>query len=183
MNEELLLLARARRLEPEALAEVHQHYYAAIFRYITFRVSDRMAAEDLTSEVFTRFLSALRDKHAPQNTLRGWLFGVAARVVVDYYRHKGRTDEMPLSDVELDSQGDSLEEVIEKRLSVESMQVALQELTPEQQQVLSLRFGSGLRIREVAELLGKSEGAVKQLQLRAIAALTQQLALETGGSS
>lgn len=181
MNEELLLLARARRLESEALTEVHQQYYAAIFRYIAFRVHDRMAAEDLTSEVFTRFLSALRDKNAPQNTLRGWLFGVAARVVVDYYRQKGRTPETPLSDLE-PSQGDSLEDVIEKRLSVVAMQAALHDLTPEQQQVLSLRFGSGLRIREVADMLGKSEGAVKQLQLRAIATLTQQLAMGADGS-
>ena len=61
MQDELALLARARTLDADALAEVHDRYYAPIFRYVAFRVSDREVAEDLTREVFTRLLSALRD--------------------------------------------------------------------------------------------------------------------------
>ena len=73
MPDEITLLARARALEDEALAEIHETYYEPIFRYIVFRVSNQQIAEDLTSEVFVRLLSALRDHTAPQNTLRGWL--------------------------------------------------------------------------------------------------------------
>ena len=86
VQDELTLLARARQLDPEALAHIHETYYTSIFRYVAFRVGDHATAEDLTSEVFTRLLTALRDKNAPQNTLRGWLYGVAARVVSDHHR-------------------------------------------------------------------------------------------------
>ena len=86
VQDELTLLARARQLDPEALALIHETYYTSIFRYVAFRVGDHATAEDLTSEVFTRLLTALRDKNAPQNTLRGWLYGVAARVVSDHHR-------------------------------------------------------------------------------------------------
>ena len=85
-EDELTLLARARQLDPDALGQIHETYYASIFRYISFRVGDRETAEDLTSEVFTRLLTALRDHRSPQNTLRGWLYGVAARVVSDHHR-------------------------------------------------------------------------------------------------
>ena len=88
VQDELTLLARARQLDPEALAHIHDTYYTSIFRYVAFRVGDHATAEDLTSEVFTRLLTALRDKGAPQNTLRGWLYGVAARVVIPVDRHR-----------------------------------------------------------------------------------------------
>ena len=173
-QDELALLARARALEPEALTEVHQTYYRPIFRYISFRVTDQKVTEDLTSEVFTRLLSALRDKSAPQNTLRGWLYGVASRVVSDHFRQMNRAEEVALSDMLPDKQA-SLEEKMSQKLSAEALREALHHLTEEQQRVLALRFGLGMRIREVAETMGKSEGSIKQLQLRAIASLARQL--------
>lgn len=174
MQDELRLLARARALDETALAQVHQTYYRAIYRYIAFRVSDPTLAEDLTSEVFTRLLSALRDQAAPQNTLRGWLYGVASRVVSDYFRQTSRAKQIELSDW-LPAEGRTPEEEVDKTLTSEQLRAAMQELTEEQQRVLALRFGFGMRIREVAETLGKSEGAVKQLQLRALSVLAQQL--------
>jgi RNA polymerase sigma factor (sigma-70 family) len=93
-QEELILLNRARSLNQDALAEIHERYYTPIYRYISFRVSDLQTVEDLTSEVFLRLLNALRDRHAPQNTLQGWLYGVASSVVKEYYRQKktGQSD-------------------------------------------------------------------------------------------
>ncbi len=96
MQEELVLLHRGRSLEQEALTAIHNSYYPGIYRYITFRVDDRYTAEDLTSEVFLRLLKALRDHTAPQKTLRGWLYGVASKVVKDYYRQTKRANLMVL---------------------------------------------------------------------------------------
>lgn len=175
MQDELTLLARARALDDAALAEIHRTYYRSIFRYISFRVSDAKMAEDLTSEVFTRLLSALREKSAPQNSLRGWLYSVASRVVVDHYRQQKRAQEVELTDMIPDNRT-SLEDTIGQKLRVQDLRHAMQDLTDEQQSVLALRFGFGMRIREVAETIGKSEGAVKQLQLRALATLARQLA-------
>lgn len=175
MDDELTLLARARALEEEALAEVHHRYYQSIFRYVSFRVGDTAVAEDLTSDVFTRLLSALRDKTAPTNTLRGWLFRVAAHVVADHYRQRERANEVSLSETMVDD-SISLDEKVNRSLRAAELRAAMQELTDDQQRVLSLRFGAGMRIREVAAIVEKSEGAVKQLQLRAIAALAKRLA-------
>ncbi len=177
VQDELILLARARQLDPEALAHIHDTYYAPIFRYVAFRVSDHATAEDLTSEVFTRLLTALRDKNAPQNTLRGWLYGVAARVVSDHHRQTYRTPQVEL-DESLASTDHDPAKIVEGKLTQESVQRAMQDLTEEQRHVLSLRFGSGMPIQDVARALGKSEGAVKQLQARAVATLARKLALK-----
>jgi len=179
VQDELLLLARARSLEPEALAEVHDTYYLPIFRYIAFRVDDHETSEDLTSEVFTRLLSALRDRTAPQKTLRGWLFSVASRVVKDHYRKKYRRPQTTLDD-SYPADDISPEQAVAFTLTKENLNKAMATLTEEQQNVIAMRFGQGLPIRDVAQLLGKSEGSVKMLQARAIRALSNKL---SGGIS
>ena len=98
MQDELILLNRARALEPEALEQIHNMYYVPIYRYISFRVNEHETAEDLTSEVFTRLLSALQDKTAPQKTIKGWLYSVASRVVKDFYRKKYRRKQVALEE-------------------------------------------------------------------------------------
>ncbi len=174
MQDELTLLARARTLDPEALAQIHDKYYSAIYRYIAFRVGDRETAEDLASEVFTRLLTALRDRNAPQNTLRGWLYGVAARVVADHHRKQYRAPHVELDETLVSNEGDPAE-LLEDKLTQENLKQAMQELTEEQRHVLGLRFGADLPIQEVARTLGKTEGAIKQLQARAVAALARKL--------
>jgi RNA polymerase sigma-70 factor (ECF subfamily) len=175
LQDELALLARARTLDADALAQIHDTYFAPIFRYVAFRVGDRQTAEDLTSEVFTRFLSALRDRTAPQNTLRGWLYGVAARVVSDHYRKHYRAPQVELDESIASGEGDPVD-IVEAMLTHEDLKRAMSELTGEQQSVISLRFGYELPIQEVARTMGKTEGAIKQLQARAIAMLARKLA-------
>lgn len=174
VQDEMTLLARARALEDEALAEVHDRYYEQIFRYIVFRVSNQQVAEDLTSEVFVRLLSALRDHTAPQNTLRGWLYGVAFRVVNDFHRKQYRREEVQLSDGIASNANNPLDTVAQ-RSRWREVRAAMSELTEAQREVIALRFGQEMPIRDVAHLLGKTEGAVKQLQARAIASLARTL--------
>ena len=178
-SDEYQLLARARQLEEAALAEIHRRYYAPIYRYISFRVPTAETAEDLTSEVFTRLLAAIRDKHAPQNTLRGWLYRVAANVIADFFRQQARNKEIELNE-SLPSRGAEPEELAEMSLTNSMLREAMSELTNEQQMVLQLRYGGSMRFREVAEQMGKSENAVKQLQLRALAALQRTLVARKG---
>ena len=174
-----ILLSRARALDQAALGEIHQRYYTAIYRYVTFRVPSSAVAEDLTSEVFTRLLSAIREKSAPQNSLRGWLYRVASNVIADYFRQQARNKEIELSE-SLPSTGTTPEELTDLSLTNEALRTAIGELTSEQQAVLQLRYGGNMRFREVAEQLGKSENAVKQLQLRALASLQKNLIVRQG---
>lgn len=174
MHDERSLLAKARALDEEALATIHDTYYGSIFRYLIYRVGDHQVAEDLTGEVFVRFLSAIRDKTAPQNTLRGWLYGVASHVANDYYRRSYRDRQVSL-DERLPSEQPGPYERVAAALRWQQVQAAMEELTDGQREVLALRFGQELPVSEVARLLHKSEGAIKQLQVRGLAALAQRL--------
>lgn len=174
MQNELALLDRARKLDSDALAQIHDLYYEPIFRYIAFRVSDRHVAEDLTSDVFTRFLAAVRDRKAPTSTLRGWLYSVAAHVTSDHHRRSYRAPHVQLDET-IESAEVGPDELAEATLTRADLREAVAELTEEQQNVIALRFGNELPIQEVARTMGKTEGAIKQLQARAIAALARKL--------
>lgn len=174
MQDEAELLARARGFDTDTLAYIHDTYYAPIFRYISFRVSDRHAAEDLTSDVFMRFLSSLRGSNPPRSNLRGWLYGVAANVVSDAHRRRYRAEHTDLDEM-IESREAGPHELAEARQTRAELREAMVGLTEEQQTVLALRFGDELPIQDVARALGKTEGAIKQLQARAIAALSRRM--------
>jgi RNA polymerase sigma-70 factor, ECF subfamily len=172
--EEAALLQRARQLDTDTLAQIHDEYYGPVFRYITFRVNDRELAEDLTSEVFLRFLKALRERAAPQTTIRGWLFGVASNLVSDHYRRGYRAPQVELSET-IESRAKPVSDVVEAELQHAELRQAITTLTEDQQHVLALRYGQDMPIQEVARTLGKTEGSIKQLQARAIAALARRM--------
>ncbi|WP_420631142.1 sigma-70 family RNA polymerase sigma factor [Candidatus Leptofilum sp.] len=177
MHDEIKLLNRVRTLDQDALTEVHNQYYTSIYRYIAFRVNDSQTAEDLTSEVFLRLLSAIRDKSAPQKTLRGWLYGVASHVLKEHYRKKKR-DSFTMLHEDIPSAEQSLDHQVDDILQNENLQAVMQGLTDDQQNVLALRFGFGMPIQEVANMMGKSVGSIKMLQARAIAAISQRIMLQ-----
>ena len=174
MQDERHLLNRARALDPDALAAIHDAHYEGVYRYLSFRVDDVQTAEDLASEVFTRFLGALRDRNRPPNTIRGWLYGAAGYVVKEHYRRRKKQAYAPL-DENLPSRAAGPEQRAEALMANEALRQAMATLTEEQQHILALRFGLSMPIKEVADAVGKSEGAVKMLQARAVAALTRQL--------
>lgn len=178
MQDELLLLHRAKSLDQEALAQIHERYYDSLFRYMAYRENDLQTAEDLTSEVFIRFLHAIQQKNAPQNTIRGWLFGTASLILKEHYRKKKRTQLVELDDTVPEEWIEPIAK-IEAQESKNALRQALADLTDEQQQVLALRFGYEMPIRDVAETMNKSEGSVKMLQVRAIAALTRLMGSES----
>ena len=174
MDDELELLNRARAFDKDALALIHDRYYQTIYRYISFRIADAQTAEDLASEVFIRFLSAIKERGTPPNTLRGWLFGAAQNVVKEQYRKQQQMNWTEL-DESIVGGGHAPEQRLEESLGKQELREAVAELTPEQQHVLALRFGYGLPIKDVAEVVNKSEGSVKMTQVRAIAALAKRL--------
>jgi RNA polymerase sigma-70 factor (ECF subfamily) len=170
--DEKTLLERARQLEDGALNEIHQHYYAEIYRYAHYRTGRSEVADDIAGEVFLRLLDALHRGRAPQTTLRGWLFGVAGNLVADHFRRA------PRESTELDetfaAPGSASTEA-EQRLQAQTVRAALRELTLEQQHALALRFGDGLSVEETAQTMGKTVSAVKVLQFRAVASLKRLL--------
>lgn len=177
-SDEKTLLEHARRLDERALSEIHSRYYGEIYRYALYRTGRSEVADDIAGEVFLRLLDALHAGGAPQTTLRGWLFGVASNLVADYFRRAPR--ESAALDEALAAPGATSAEA-ESNLRARAVRAALRRLTPEQQHALALRFGDGLSVEETAQAMGKSVGAVKVLQFRAVAALKRLLNVtETG---
>jgi RNA polymerase sigma-70 factor (ECF subfamily) len=172
MND-LALLDGVRRFDPQALTEAHDRYYRSIFRYIAFKVGNLETAEDLTSEVFVRLLDAVQDCRTPNKSLQGWLICVASHIVNDFFRKKyAAKQNIELTETIASDSSSPIEQIIQKQ-NLDELRAALEQLTDDQQKVISLRFGYGMSIKDAAIDMGKSEAAVKQLQARAVAALTR----------
>jgi RNA polymerase sigma-70 factor, ECF subfamily len=165
------------------IGKTYDQYAPQIYRYIYHRLGNQHWAEDLTGEVFVRFLHA---RVSPDN-LAAYLYRCAHNVIVDYVRHNPEILD-PLDERQVAERNDParLAEVEAERLR---LRCAILRLTPEQQQVIVLRFVEGFSIQEVATFLGRPEGAVKALQHRALVSLRnllganarQELRLEFSG--
>ncbi len=176
--DEAQLLERARKFDKEALAWIYDTYYDAIYRYIYHHLGHVQTAQDLASDVFRRFLQALRNGGGPTRQLNAWLYRVAHNLFVDELRRRNYRDHQTLDNVT----GDALEDtdadpdsLIWTATTRSEVREALLDLTDEQRQVIVLKFLQGLSNAEVADILDKTVGAVKALQYRGIKALREQL--------
>jgi RNA polymerase sigma-70 factor (ECF subfamily) len=173
------LLDRVRKFDNEALAELHDQFYPVIYRYVRFRIDDDQVCEDLTSEVFLRFLNALHQTGRSIDDLRAWMLGTASNLIHDYYRIKYRRPVENIDDHETLVSSQNTESTIEHRVVLDDVRRAMQHLTPDQQNVLALRYSQELSLDETAKIVDKSVNAVKVLQFRALAALRRILAEES----
>lgn len=174
MTNERTLLERARAYDEDALGELYDEYAPLIYAYLYRRVQDAQLAEDLTGEVFVRMLQAIQAQQFWHTSFRGWLYRIAHNLVVDHYRKQPSTPTLTL-DERLVADQDDLDSAVAERLSHQRLRSAIGRLTPDQQQVLALRFGQQLTAREVGEVIGKSVSAIEALQHRALAALRRIL--------
>jgi RNA polymerase sigma-70 factor (ECF subfamily) len=176
------LLEQAREYDLQALAEIYDRYAASIYRYLYRYLGDPAQAEDLTSDVFVRLLQVLGTRRAPRKQLRGWLYRVAHNLAMDSFRRAARSGTVSLDehphlegDGKLAAADDAPVVLVERNQTQEQLRAAVRQLTRDQQQVILLRFGEGLKIGDVSELMGKSEGAIKVLQHRAVKRLRKML--------
>ena len=152
-----------------ALGELYDTHALRIFRYIYHRLGDQSLAEDLTSEVFVRFLHA----HATPDNAAAFLYRIAHNLVVDYLRQR-QSVQLPEDSPSGDREDPAYLAELESERAL--LRRAIARLTPDQQQVIALKFLEGLSNEEVARVIDKPIGAVKALQHRALAALRTMLA-------
>jgi RNA polymerase sigma-70 factor (ECF subfamily) len=174
VTNEHTLLERARAYDADALGELYDQHAPLIYAYLYRRVHDAQLAEDLTGEVFVRVLQAIQSEQFWHTSFRGWLYRIARNLAVDHYRKQPPVPMLALDEQLVAAQGDP-DSALAEKLSHQDLLAAISQLTPDQQQVLVLRFGEGLAAREVAEVMGKSVGAVEMLQHRALTALRRIL--------
>ncbi|MBL8102283.1 MAG: sigma-70 family RNA polymerase sigma factor [Anaerolineales bacterium] len=163
-----------REIDAKTIGAIYDKYFSEVYRYVLYRIGDQSQAEDIASDVFIRLLEAVKDGRGPQTNLKGWLIGTASHAVADYMRKKYRRPEDEISDSLPDLKpGPAFE--VDQREQNRAVQSAYTQLTPEQQDVLALRFGQGYSLEETAEFMNKNVNAVKALQFRALAALQREL--------
>ncbi len=177
MTNERTLLERARQYDEAALGELYDRYAPRIYAYIYRRVGDACLAEDLTGDVFVRMIQAVQAERLWHTSFQAWLYRIAHNLVVDYYRRRPPVTELELDEQLVTAEDDPASAVAE-RLSQRSLRAAVSRLTSDQQQVLVLRFGEGMKAREAAEVMNKSTGAIEALQHRALATLRRVLERE-----
>lgn len=171
-SEQDALIERARRGDPGALTAVYDQYVERIYNYIYHRVGNTQQAEDLTGQVFVRMLEAVKAGRSWQSSFSGWLYRIAHNLVIDYYRRRQRVAFVELDDgTAIQSHAGDPAKSAEVQLDKEQLCAALALLTEEQAQVIVLRFMDELSVSEVAGVMGKTDGAIKALQYRAMLAL------------
>jgi RNA polymerase sigma-70 factor (ECF subfamily) len=175
LQREKTLIQAAKRGDADALGELYDAYVDRIYRYLFIRLNDRQLAEDLTADVFLRFVEGIQTYQDRDVPLFAWLYKIAHARLIDFYRRSQRIGmAAPLSETEISSDLDLDSDLI-KIDREQKLSIAINRLKYDQRQVLLLRFIEGYNIEQTASALGKTIGAVKVIQHRALQALNRLL--------
>src|SRR5215204_2689701 len=169
------LVDRGQRGDRDALEELYLLHFDRIYSYLHMSVGNRHDAEDLTTQTFMKMLESIKRFRWQSAPFSAWLFRIAHNLAMDHFRASRRwqpEEEVPepVSDTE-----PSAEAAAFQSIGRQSMLELIEDLSQEQKQVLTLKFVFNLPNAEVATILGKTEGAVKSLQHRALVSLQKQL--------
>ena len=169
-SEERLLIEAAQK-DPSRFAELYEQNFHRVYAYVARRVRDRVETQELTAQVFHKALANLGKFKWKGSPFAAWLYRIAANAIADRARQKAReSSDQPNLASESSTATDL--EAVERRARLFS---AVDKLPEDQRRVIVMRFADEKSIREIADELGRSEGAVKQLQFRALENLRNRL--------
>jgi RNA polymerase sigma-70 factor (ECF subfamily) len=173
------LVQRAKQHDQEAFARLYDEYFDKIYRYVALKIGDKTEAEDMTQQVFLKALQSISSFKWKGVPFSAWLYRIAHNQVVDYLRKKKRRPATLMDESLVSSDSENNPQLMaERNIDTERLLAATQRLTDAQREVISLRFTSELSTAQVAEIMGKSQGAIKALQHSAIVALRKELLVE-----
>ncbi len=168
------LVDLAKEGDAAAYGQLYDHYVSGVFRFIYYRVSSKQLAEDLTSETFVRGLRAIQRFNWQGKDFGAWLTTIARNLVADHFKSsRARLEIVTETIPEGRTSVASTEQEVLSLISNEMLFEAVNSLPNEQRDCVLMRFIQGLSIAQTAAALGRSEGAVKQLQLRAVRSLAK----------
>jgi len=170
------LVERAQAGERDALEELYLIHFDRIYSYLHMTVGNRHDAEDLTTQTFLKMLESIGRFRWQAAPFSAWLFRIAHNLSMDHFRANRRwqpEEEVPEPP---DSAERSAEDEALQSIGRQSMMSLIDTLSPEQQQVLTLKFVFNFPNGDVATILEKTEGAIKSLQHRALVSLQKQIA-------
>lgn len=168
-----LLVEELRALSEPAWAEVYARHAQQVYAYIYYRLGDQHTAEDLAADVFVKALAGINGYTYRGTPLLAWLYRIAHNATVDYRKAAARRAQHSVA--EMPEQIEERHNAIQALDDESDMMSAIRALTEDQQQVVILRFYTGMSNAEVSRVMGKPEGAVKALQSRALRSLRRVL--------
>ena len=169
------LVERAQQDDRAALEELYLIHFDRIYGYLHVTVGNRHDAEDLTTQTFLKMLESIGKFRWQSAPFSAWLFRIAHNLAMDHFRANRRWQpEEDVPEPEPD-ESTSAESGALESIGRRSMLELIEDLSPEQQQVLTLKFVFNFANADVAKILDKSEGAIKSLQHRALASLQKQV--------
>jgi RNA polymerase sigma-70 factor (ECF subfamily) len=175
----IALVELARSGDKEAFGLLFDHYHPSVYRFIYYRTRSQALAEDLSSETFFRALRSMNSFRWQGRDFGAWLMTIARNLCTDHFK-AGRTRlELTTEDMGLhDDATDGPETAVLAQLTNETLLTCLKQLPKEQQECLIMRFLQSMSIADTAKVLGRTEGAVKQLQLRGVRNLAKLMPKE-----
>jgi RNA polymerase sigma-70 factor, ECF subfamily len=181
-DEVVALVDRAREGDPDAFASLYDKYVERVFRFVVYRVGgDSALAEDITSEVFLRALRKIKGFTWQGRDVGAWFLTIARNLVLDHFKSGRFRLEMVGAEASPDVDAVDAEDEALARVSQADLYRAIQQLGNEQQEVIYWRFLQGYSVNETAAAMGKSDGAIKALQYRAVKALYKLVVVEEVG--
>ncbi|HUV15455.1 MAG TPA: sigma-70 family RNA polymerase sigma factor [Pelolinea sp.] len=175
-NDYDLVLDRAIQGDEEAFSILYKDNVKKIYNYIYYRTGNNHEAEDLTARVFQRALNHITKYKKTNVPFSAWLYRIAHNLVANWHRDSNRRREVPIEDqINLRIMQDIPEKEIEKRQEIEFLLKTIRKLTNDRQLVLILKYVEDLSNKEIGDVLGKSEGAIKSLYHRTLLELRDVL--------
>lgn len=168
------LILRAKAYDPDALGILYERYYQGIYRYVYYRVSDSGLAEDLTSDIFVKMLHGIESYSIQGVPFSAWLYRIARNRIIDHMRRQPEKTDVSLEEARVETIA-SGETTLENALQRDELLKSVRVLTDDQRQVILLKFIEDLDNATIASVLGKTEGAVKSLQHRALDTLRHHI--------
>jgi RNA polymerase sigma-70 factor (ECF subfamily) len=169
------LVERAQQGDRQALEELYLMHFDRIYSYLQMSVGNRHDAEDLTNQTFVKMLESIERFEWRKAPVSAWLFRIAHNLAMDHFRSRRRWQPEEDPPEPPGAEERSAEEEALHSIGRQSMLEMIEDLSQDQQQVLTLKFVFNFSNGEVATILGKSEGAIKSLQHRALGSLQRQL--------
>ncbi len=174
-TDERILIAEAKR-DRRRFGEVYELHFERVYAFIGRRVRDRAAVQDLTADVFRKALEGLDRFEWRGAPFAAWLYRIASNAIANYRERAARETTGSDLDAEKGS-SPAVSDSIENRAALYRF---VRDLSDDQRRVIQMRFAEEKGIREIAEAMGRTEGAVKQLQYRAIQSLRERMGERNG---
>lgn len=165
------LVQRAKRGDRAAFAQIYDTFVDRIYKYAYYRVGHSNDAEDITAQVFIKAWQAIGRYETMGRPFAAWLYRIAHNQIVDFFR--ARRETAPLESANSQISSFDVEDMILRHAQADLLREAIKHLSPDQQAVIALRFLEGWGTEEAAHIMGKTPGAVRTLQHRALARLNQ----------